>query len=170
MANVIVRRAELSEKVAIRNLLELYTHDLSEFWPNEVDEHGLFGYPTLDYYWREPDHTPFIFTVDDNYVGFALVNNDVCLPENKLWMAQFFVMRRYRGRGIAREAAIAIFDEMPGKWEVGQIPLNKPAQIFWRKTILAYTKNKFNETYLENDAWHGTLQWFDNSRPPLEVS
>jgi len=161
--NVIVRRAEKSDRLAIQNLLELYLHDLSEYWPYELDEHGLFGYYTLDYYWRESTHAAYVFTVDSKYVGFALVNNDVCLPENERWMAQFFVVRKYRRQGVARAAAIAIFDNMPGKWEIGQIPLNTVARTFWQEVIRDYTKGAFNETYLENDAWHGALQWFDNS-------
>lgn len=161
-ANVVIRRAEKSERSVIRNLIELYTHDLSEFWPCELDEHGLYGYPTLDYYWNEPAHAAFVFLVGGKYAGFALVNNQVCLPGNQRWMAQFFVARKYRRQGVARTAAFAIFDALPGKWEIGQIPLNQAAQVFWRKTIDAYTKGGFEETVLENDAWEGPLQWFDN--------
>jgi len=33
-----------------------------------------------------------------------------------------------------------IFDTLPAKWEIGQVPANVPAQMFWRKMIQEYTE------------------------------
>src|SRR5215471_15872892 len=41
--------AELVDKAVLRNLLELYRYDFSEFTGDDVDEHGLYGYPYLDH-------------------------------------------------------------------------------------------------------------------------
>lgn len=164
MKTVVVRRAKVTDAPVLRNMLELYLHDLSEFWPYELNEHGTYGYNTLDYYWREPQYAAYLFLVDGHLAGFALVNNDVCFASNNRWMAQFFVVKRYRLQGVATEAARQIFELMPGKWEVGQIPLNRAAQIFWRKTIAHYTANNFTEAWLDNDIWHGQLYQFDNSQ------
>ncbi len=48
-----VRVIEVTEadKPVVRNLLELYQHDFSEFDDRDVDAHGLYGYPYLDHYW-----------------------------------------------------------------------------------------------------------------------
>jgi len=54
----------------------------------------------------------------------------VSLPGNQFWMGQFFVMKRYRRLGLRTQAARYIFDQFRGKWEVGQMPLNLPAQAF----------------------------------------
>jgi predicted acetyltransferase len=162
LANIILRRAVPADTSVLRNLLELYQHDLSEYWPCELNEHGLYGYPTLDYYLREPAYAAYLLTVEGKLAGFALVNNDVCLPENEYWMAQFFVLRRYRRTGVATNAAKQLFDLMPGKWEIGQIPLNRGAQLFWRKTIDEYTNGNFSEATMDSDIWRGELQWFDN--------
>lgn len=34
----------------LRNLMEKYLHDFSEFDGEDVDEHGLFGYRYIDFY------------------------------------------------------------------------------------------------------------------------
>lgn len=166
MTNVTIQRATPSDRSILRNLLELYLHDLSEFWPYELNEHGKFEYPTLDYYLREPEYAAFLFKVDGKLAGFALVNNDVCLPQNERWMAQFFVLRKYRRNGIARHAAMQLFELMPGRWEIGEIPANLGAQIFWRKTIAEYTKGNFSEVAMDDEVWRGALQWFDNTPVP----
>lgn len=158
-----VRRAIQSDRLVVQHLLELYFHDLSEFWDYDVDEHGLYGY-NLDDYWRKPSHIPFVFLVQGRYAGFALVNDDVCLPQNEHWMAQFFVLRKYRRQGVASAAATSIFESLPGRWEVGQIPANLAAQAFWRTHIAAYTKGAFSEAVMQEEAWQGALQWFDNQQ------
>ena len=169
LKKVTVRRAEAVDATVLRNMLELYLHDLSEFWPYELNEHGCYGYSSLDYYWREAQYAAYLFLVNGCLAGFALVNNDVCFSTNERWMAQFFIVKRYRLNGIATEAARQIFDLMPGKWEVGQIPLNRGAQIFWHKTIAHYTNGNFSEEILDNDIWRGMLHQFNNSHITIKV-
>jgi len=54
-------------------------------------------------------------------------------------MGQFFVMKKYRRLGVGTLGARFIFDQCRGRWEVGQMPLNRPAQAFWRRAIGDYT-------------------------------
>lgn len=165
MPAIEVRRAEPRDRTPIRNMFELYSYDLSDYWSLDLDAHGQFGFPTLDYYWTAPKHAAFVFLVDGKYAGFALVDDKVRLPENQIWMAQFFVMRRHRRQGVGCAAAAAVFDAMPGKWEMGQFPFNLPSQAFWQKAVGAYTNGKFSNAVLDSQAWRGPLQWFDNTPP-----
>lgn len=48
--NLEIKKATIDQKSVIRNLLELYIYDLTEFGPYDVDSHGLYGYKYLDYY------------------------------------------------------------------------------------------------------------------------
>jgi predicted acetyltransferase len=122
--------ARLEDKVVMRHLLELYLHDFSELDGSEVDDHGLYGYRYLDHYWTEDDRRPFLFLVDGRWAGFALIRlgnpNDI---------AEFFVLRKYRGRGIGKMAARDLFGRFPGAWQVRQIATNLSATTFWRRTI-----------------------------------
>jgi hypothetical protein len=42
--------AQVEDKPVVYHLLQLYLHDCSEFNRKNIDEHGLFDYPYLDYY------------------------------------------------------------------------------------------------------------------------
>jgi predicted acetyltransferase len=160
--NVNIRIAKESDRVVVYKMLELYQHDLSDIWDQDLDEHGDYGF-MLDRFLHNPSCKTFVFTVDDKYAGCALVDKSVRFPENELWMSQFFVMKKYRGAGVGRVAANHIFDHVRGRWEVGQMAGNMPALKFWTGVIGAYTGNNFTSAEFDNEAWHGTLQIFDNT-------
>jgi predicted acetyltransferase len=122
--------ASLADKSVIRNLLELYLHDFSEFTDTDVDEHGVFGYGRLDHYWKESDRHPFLIRADGRLAGFALVRSG--RPHD---MAEFFVMRKYRRSGVGLLAARALFAAFPGDWQVREIAANPGATAFWRRAI-----------------------------------
>ena len=52
--------------------------------------------------------------------GFSLVNDkshtDEAVNAN---VAEFFVLRKYRGQGVGKAAARATFNSLPGSWRVG---------------------------------------------------
>lgn len=134
-----VAPAEREDKPLLRNLMELCQYDYSEFNRGDVDRHGLFGYPYLDHYWTEEGRYPFLFRVDGHAAGFALVRRlgeDGGVATHS--MAEFFILRAYRRRGLGQPAAIRLFERFPGVWRVGQEPENLPAQRFWRGVIGRY--------------------------------
>ena len=161
MPDISIRTAMWEDKTVLARLLELYQYDMSEIWPQTLNAHGEYGFG-VDRYLRNPRLRAFLFLVDGNYAGFGL-DPDVSLPENEFWMGQFFVMKRYRRVGVGTKGARFIFDQFRGKWEVGQMPLNDHARIFWRRTISEYTNGNFVEHELHDDRWDGFLQCFDNS-------
>ena len=48
--NIEVIPAVESQKHVLRQLMELYNHDFSEYTKEDVDEYGFFGYSYLDLY------------------------------------------------------------------------------------------------------------------------
>ena len=75
-------------------------------------------------------------------------------------MAEFFVLRAWRGRGIGRRAVFALFDRFRGKWEISELPRNAAAISFWRRVIGEYGGGRYTET---SDA-SGVRQVIDTSR------
>ncbi len=111
--------APIGDKPVLRHLIELYLYDFSEFTGEDVGDHGLFGYRYLDHYWTEPDRHPFFIRVGERLAGFVLVRK--CPGDDgdsESSIAEFFVMRKYRRRGVGRVAARRVFDMFPGRWEV----------------------------------------------------
>ena len=128
--DVEVIEAALSDKPVLRNLLELYQHDFSAFDDIDVDAHGLYNYRYLDNYWTEADRHPLLFRVDGRWAGFALVRTGT--PHD---LAEFFVMRKYRRRGVGTVLAREVFARFPGEWQVRQMASNPSATAFWTRAI-----------------------------------
>jgi predicted acetyltransferase len=166
--NIDVSPAGIHEKPILRNLLELYSYDFSAIDGADVDDSGLYGYEHLDLYWEEPDRFPFLVRVDGRLAGFALVRKGTYFPENEsgetrpAWLiAEFFIMRKYRRRGIGTRVARQLFDRFGGRWEIAELAENDEAQTFWRKVISEYTGGRFFECFVENDRWRGPVQVFE---------
>lgn len=160
MVRITVRSATRSDKSLLRRLMELYLYDFSEFTEEDVNEHGLYGYEYLDHYWTQTERHPFLIYVDDQTAGFALVRT-LRLETGEVIhsVAEFFIMRKYRGQGVGREVAYRLFDRFPGRWRVGQRRANRGAQIFWRKVIGEYTGGEFEES--THPRWDGPMQTFE---------
>lgn len=160
-----VQTADITLKPVIANLLELYLHDFTEVTPFEeardVDETGRYGYKYLDHYWSEPERHLFIIKIDGKIAGFVFVNlnHEEGKKPNTHGISEFFIMRKYRQKGIGEQVAKQIFDMFPGKWRIGQVRGNDAAHRFWRKVIDNYTKGKFQESVSKK----GPYQTFDNS-------
>lgn len=155
--DVQIHRPERSQRELIRRMMVLYLHDFSEFDDEDLDEHAMFTYGDLDYFWFEPTHAAFLITVDGKLGGFVLVSNEVALEENERLMTEFFILRKYRRRGVGREVARQVFDALPGRWEVHVIARNLPAQDFWRAVVADYTGGAYQEQQWADDEWEGLL-------------
>ncbi|MCL4274511.1 MAG: GNAT family N-acetyltransferase [Anaerolineales bacterium] len=154
-----IQPASLEDKTILRNLMELYAYDFSEFEQSDVDEHGLFGYERLDHYWTEAGRYPFLVRAHGRLAGFVLVRNlEETTPVHSI--AEFFILRKYRRRGVGKAAAHQIFGMFPGQWRVAQTEDNHPAQAFWRKVISGYTQGNFKEIWSNDDEWKGPIQIF----------
>ncbi len=73
-------------------------------------------------------------------------------------IAEFFIMKMYRRKGIGMKIAQQVFDLYKGKWLAHQLETNAPARKFWNRVIQDYTKGRFKER-LEKGR---TIQEFEN--------
>lgn len=164
--NIEVTPAATAERPIMRQLMELYQYDFSEFDGSDIGPFGLYDYPYLDHYWVDPERSPFLVRVNGSLAGFVLVARYNYLNGQKdtLVLAEFFIMRKYRHKGVGEYVARHIFDHFPGNWQVAQITENLGATAFWRKVITRYTHDNFQERDLNNDRWHGPIQMF-TTRP-----
>lgn len=143
--------ASVDQKHIVANLLQLHEHDISQFCSDEIDENGLFAYPGFDLYWTTKEHTPFLIRAGGKVVGFALREQEEMDDHRPFsFMADFFILKKYRGQGIGQAAAFQLFDLFPGLWTVSELGLNLPAQAFWRTIIARYTGGPFTEYVAED--------------------
>ena len=126
--------ATADQESILANLLELYVHDFSEFTEVDLRADGRFGYPSLALYWGESARHPFLIRVDGKLAGLALV----CSNRSTWDMAEFFVVRGFRRRGVGMEAAQDVWRQLPGRWQIRVMESNAPARRFWERAIARF--------------------------------
>lgn len=169
--NVTLSIVPYEDKVVLSNLIQLYRYDSSEFDDHKLGQHGLYLYKYLDHQWTEDYRRPFLVRVDGEIAGFVLVILEVPREFTKLSNAEktnivsdFFIMRKFRRKGIGKHVAFSIFEQFKGVWEVKQTYANKPAYAFWKKVISEFIKEApYKEEMLENELWNGPVMVFQSN-------
>ena len=158
---VTVDLARPEERGLIEGLFQFYAYDFSEFARDGLelgfDADGRIPVELhLERYWSEADRWPLIIRVGPRVAGFALINTAShrggSVERN---MAEFFVARRFRRRGVATQALHAILRTYPGAWEIAVAAANSGALKFWPAAI-ASAPNVSGVVRLEGDGVHWT--------------
>lgn len=132
-----------AEKPVLFAIMQLYLYDSSDYTGDEVGATGVYAYHYFDLYWTEDGRFPFLIMLDNQIVGLALVRQLERGPDPLHQLAEFFIMRSYRRRGLGRAAATAVFDRFPGRWEVQQSAANHAGRAFWQRVIDDYTQSDY---------------------------
>jgi predicted acetyltransferase len=155
--------APAAARRTVANLMELYLYEFSDIDGRPIGEDGCYGYATLDAYWHEAGRYPLLIRVDGRLAGFALVMEHRLLDGESPGhlIAEFFVMRAQRRRGIGTAVATQLFDRFPGPWWVSEHGGNAQALAFWRTVIGRYTGGSYREeTWVEPDGTPCVAQRF----------
>ena len=150
----------------LENLIELYAHDFSEFDAIELGADGRFGYQHLPLYWSDPGRHAFLAKVDGRLAGLVLVNtgSEITGSETVWDMAEFFVVRRYRRRGVGTDLAHQVWRRFPGKWEVRVKESNRAAQHFWQRAISIFAGETIQAVRVEESGAFWQLFSFESKR------
>jgi predicted acetyltransferase len=137
----------------LANMLELYVHDFSEFLDLDIGEDGRFGYPSLSLYWSESGRHPFLIRTDGKLAGLALVKKGSEVSgSDAVWdMAEFFVLRGCRGRGVGTLAAHQVWRRFPGAWEVRVMQRNTLACRFWAGALSEFAGEMVRPTLIQRN-------------------
>jgi len=145
--------ASPEQQPIVANLLELYAHDFSEFHDVELGEDGRFGYPQLPLYWSETNRHPFLVRIDGRLAGLVLVRKGSQVTgDDTVWdMAEFFVVRGYRRRGVGTRIAHEVWRKFAGVWEIRELKANDSAHKFWEHAIAAFTGDAAHSSLFEKN-------------------
>jgi len=142
LSKVLLAPAMPCDAAVLSNLLELYSHDLSQVFALELGTNGRFGYEKLPLYWSEPERRfPFLIRLGARVAGFVLVTRGSPASDdpNGFDIAEFFVLRRYRRSGVGRQAAFLLWNRFAAHWIVRVSEGNKNGLRFWANVIAEYT-------------------------------
>jgi predicted acetyltransferase len=145
---VVLEVATPDKTEVLRNLLGLYMHDLSDSFPIKVGADGRFIYGNLSLYWSDPEtRFPFLIHSGAELAGFALATRGSPATDDPehLDVAEFFVLRGYRRKGVGRQAAFLLWNRLPGQWVVRVSVANRAGLPFWSAAVEEYTRGEFTE-------------------------
>jgi predicted acetyltransferase len=147
----------------LRNLYQLYIHDMSEWLGLEAGAEGRFDFDT-GVLWRA-DSAVHLARVDGSLAGFGVVQSA------RPWLGRaaprdvkdLFVLRRHRREGVGRALAQHLWREVPGEWLVRVLVANRPAGTFWRAAVRDFCGEAFEESVAEDRGRQWVHLRFDSS-------
>lgn len=134
-ANISLEPIARDRESTLRNLLELYAHDFSEHVPLPIKASGRFEVALNEVWWTREDHFAYFIQLGAELAGFALVRagSRVTDAPEVMDVAEFFVLRGVRARGVGRAAAHALFRAFSRPWEIRVRRTNGAALQFWSR-------------------------------------
>ena len=134
-----------NEKEILRNLLEKYEYEFTQYENKDVNEYGLYE-NNIDNYWIDKNKYSFFIKVDSMLAGFIMIDNHCYIDVGTEYsIAEFFVMYKYKRLGVGKYSINYIFDKFKGKWSISYAQKNKPALEFWNKMVNNYTKGNYKK-------------------------
>ena len=153
----------------IQHIYPEYLDELSDLTASSTGvfpmfgEHGPRDAELFARWFRDKNSHPILILENERPVGFALVSRPLKAPAGAVpayRLADFFIRRNFRRRGIGRVAATLIFSRFSGQWLVTETVGNHEAVTFWRKVLSTYTGGRYQERVADGEV----RQSFDNSK------
>jgi predicted acetyltransferase len=167
-----LQKLPIEQAYILQNLYPYYLHDLSEFQDALPNQHGLYESEEILFYekdtflmvwWQHPEQLfPFLIRVDNRPAGFALIGTKPYSGDSDYEIMEFFVLKPYRQKGFAEQAAIEAFGLFNGTWKYAVLPRNLRACAFWRRITSRYTSSEYSESLEQTDTGEMVVFRFNN--------
>ena len=143
--NIRLEPVLIKDKAILRNLLEKYNYEFSQYDMRDINNRGLYGYYDLKSYWARENHWAYFIMVNEKLAGFVMVNNHPVVRETvtDFQIYEFFVLYKYRRLGVGKQAVMQILDKHKGRWQLRCHPKNISSVRFWDNVINEYTKGQY---------------------------
>lgn len=133
-----VSLAHATDYEYVRNLFQYYIYDMSEYTGWAPYKDGTYNVSDsitgLSDYWNKPNHFPYLIMADNDVAGFSLVRK-YPYSDDEFDMGQFFVLRKFKRKGIGKQAFRLSVSKHPGNWITRVLPNNLGAMKFWLTVI-----------------------------------
>lgn len=141
-ADITIIKANKEQSSVIAQLYELYTYEMTVLADFDINDNGYYGYDDLPLYWQEPHKYPYLIWVNKKLAGFVLIQKGSPIDkELNVWdVAEFFIMRKFRRKGIGQSVAHQLWTQHEGPWQVRVWDNNKIAHAFWKHVIQKFVK------------------------------
>ncbi len=140
------------EAELIRNLYQYYAYESSDWEQEDVEADGRFYIHDehLNRYWQDPQWSANLLLVDGCIAGFLLIEGSELPGIDALELADLFILKRYRRKGIGRAIATQVLCSGEADWLVRFFDQDEVSQAFWR-TVLDNLPRPVQTIELEDD-------------------
>ena len=147
-----LKKIEAKDKSILQNLFQLYMHDITASLPIDVNEHGLFEYNYIDYYFTKENRYAYLIYIEENIAGFVLIDDEFMVLDKEndkpcYDFSEMFILNAYKNKGYGEIIVKRIFNMLKGNWEIRPVPRSEGAKRFWLKAVKNYTNDNFTENY-----------------------
>lgn len=144
---VSLKRIELNDRHILENLFPYYVYDMSEYMGWSPNSDGLYTFKpaSLDPYWAKADHVPYFIFFDGELAGFVLLRG---YPnQSEVYdIEQFFVLRKFKGKGVGKRALAELCSRYLGKWQIRVLKENTAALKFWLSAVMNVVDNNYEHS------------------------
>lgn len=136
----------------IRNLYQYYAYESSDWEQEDVEADGRFYIHDehLTRYWHDPQWSANLLLVDGFIAGFLLIEGSELPGIDALELADLFILKRYRRKGIGRAIASQVLCSGEANWLVRFYDQDEVSQAFWR-TVLDNLPRPVQTVELDDD-------------------
>jgi predicted acetyltransferase len=147
----------------IESVYRDYLNDLAPLATGIFPALGEVGHREPDQLLRwigDPSAQILTILYNDSPAGFAMVRRRPTAAATsaanasasaEFSMAEFFIARLWRRRGIGAQAVRLLFDRFAGQWLITEHLDNSTAVSFWRSVVAAYTRGKYQERIVNGE-------------------
>jgi len=128
-----------------KNLAQAYEAEFSNLTHKMPNERGLFKIDILP----DAPYVGYLLFYQEKAVGFCVAKVESKIRD----VAEFYIVPVMRKKNLGYELAVMIFNRYPGEWQVRQIEGAIDAINFWRRVITKYTRNRYEESVVQDDHW-----------------
>ena len=96
----------------LKNLFQLYIHDISKELSWNVNKNGLFEAYSLDDWFKDKNNFGYIIYVDNNIAGFIMIDKEFKVLENKpenLNLSEIFILNNFKEKGLAKNVVLKVY-------------------------------------------------------------
>jgi predicted acetyltransferase len=121
----------------IANLYQFYAYESSDWEQEDVEVDGRFYIHEehLARYWEDPQWSANLLLVDGFIAGFLLIEGSELPGIDALELADLFILKRYRRKGIGRAIAPQVLSSGDANWLVRFYDQDEVSQAFWRTVL-----------------------------------
>ncbi|RIX50210.1 GNAT family N-acetyltransferase [Paenibacillus nanensis] len=145
--NITFKTIKQSDSNVLHHLYNYYLYELSAYSMEDVTPEGKYIIEDISPYYLDPRLYPYLIMADKMIAGFILVTSPPYVSSGIDYSIQeMFILPKYRGKGVAREAALHIFKQHQGHYEIGMFQHNVKAVTFWSKLLSSLNIKAITET------------------------